>query len=66
MADDFDIIDQLGGAIAVASLCRVSRSAVCHWRKKGIPLARRIQLERELKRQGKSVPRGFIDRGMPA
>jgi hypothetical protein len=38
------LIDELGGTIAVARLCRVSSPAVSKWRREGIPLARLLYL----------------------
>lgn len=40
MNNDNDIIDQLGGTVRVAELCKVRPQAVSKWRRDGIPQAR--------------------------
>lgn len=42
---DSAVIDTLGGAGAVARICRVTSQAVSQWRRTGIPDARRMYLE---------------------
>ena len=42
---DSELIDRLGGTVAVARLCEVSSQAVTQWRRSGIPRARRMYLE---------------------
>lgn len=42
---DKEIIEKLGGTCSVAALCRVSPQAVTQWKRKGIPVARRMFLE---------------------
>lgn len=42
--DPDNIIDALGGTVAVAALCETSPAAVSQWRKKGIPNARLMYL----------------------
>ncbi|SSW64343.1 hypothetical protein AVE30378_01045 [Achromobacter veterisilvae] len=42
---DSEIIDALGGTVAVARLCRVKPPSVSDWRKEGIPSARRMYLQ---------------------
>lgn len=42
---DSDLIDQLGGTIAVSKLCEVRPPSVTQWRTDGIPRARRMFLE---------------------
>jgi hypothetical protein len=39
------IIDSLGGTVAVAEMCRVTSQAVSKWRKDGIPEARLMYLQ---------------------
>jgi hypothetical protein len=39
-----EIIDRLGGTVAVASICEVKPQAVSQWREKGIPKAREMYL----------------------
>ncbi len=39
------MIDSLGGATVVATLCEVSPQAVSQWRRDGIPAARRMFLK---------------------
>jgi hypothetical protein len=39
------IIDDLGGTVAVARLCRVTKGAVSQWRINGIPPAREMYLQ---------------------
>lgn len=41
---DSELIDALGGTTEVAALCKVSPQAVSHWRRDGIPKARRMYL----------------------
>lgn len=41
---DSDLIDALGGTTEVAAVCKVSPQAVSHWRRDGIPEARRMYL----------------------
>lgn len=45
MNEDSEIIDRLGGTLAVANLCKIKPPSVSDWRKKGIPKARRQFLE---------------------
>lgn len=42
---DSEIIDALGGTVAVARLCKVKPPSVSDWRKEGIPPARRMYLQ---------------------
>ena len=42
---DTQIIDRLGGTVAVAALCNVKSPSVSEWRTKGIPSARRQFLQ---------------------
>lgn len=42
---DSEIIDALGGTVAVARLCKVKPPSVSDWRKEGIPSARRMYLQ---------------------
>ena len=39
------IIDEFGGTVAVARLCKVSSQAVSKWRNEGIPEARLMYLK---------------------
>lgn len=39
------IIDELGGTVAVADLCRCKPPSVSEWRKSGIPIARLMYLQ---------------------
>ena len=39
------VIDELGGTVAVAALCEVSKGAVSQWRTDGIPNARLMFLK---------------------
>lgn len=41
---DSEIIDALGGSVAVAMVCDTQPQAVSQWRRKGIPDARRQYL----------------------
>ena len=43
--DNMSLIDELGGTVAVAKLCRVSPQAVSQWRINGIPYSRLMYLE---------------------
>ena len=45
MRSDIEIIDDLGGTAAAARLFDVSMAAICQWRKRGIPKARRMYIE---------------------
>jgi len=42
---DSEVIDRLGGTMAVTRLCQVKSASVSKWRKTGIPRARRMYLE---------------------
>lgn len=42
---DSQIIDRLGGSVAVASICQIRSPSVSEWRRNGIPAARRQYLE---------------------
>jgi len=44
MTSDAQIINQLGGTVAVAKLCQVRHQAVSRWKKSGIPPARLMYL----------------------
>jgi len=39
------VIDALGGTVAVAALCNVTKGAVSQWRENGIPEARMMYLK---------------------
>jgi len=39
-----EVIDALGGTVAVAGLCNVTKGAVSQWRENGIPDARLMYL----------------------
>lgn len=43
--DPNKIIDQLGGSLKVAQLCKVTVGAVSQWRRAGIPRARLMYLQ---------------------
>jgi hypothetical protein len=45
MNQDAEIIDRLGGTLAVATLCQIKPPSVSEWRRYGIPPARRMYLE---------------------
>lgn len=53
-----DIIERLGGTVAVAQLCECSPQAVSQWKFKGIPKARELHL--------KAIrPDAFVERRKP-
>ena len=54
-----DLIDKLGGTVAVAKLSGVGPSAVSNWRKTGIPPRLHMRLDDECKVRGIRVPKGF-------
>lgn len=45
MLRDTEIIDLLGGTLAVARLCQIKPPSVSEWRRYGIPSARRMYLQ---------------------
>lgn len=42
---DSQVIDRMGGPVAVARMCKIRSQAVSQWRRAGIPPARRQYLE---------------------
>lgn len=50
-----EIIDSLGGTVAVSKIFKVTKGAVSQWRDNGIPEARRMYLEL-------AFPEAFSDR----
>lgn len=58
---DGRLIDELGGNRRVAEMCKISVQAVFQWRKDGIPPLRRLQIARELRRDGKPIPDALND-----
>jgi hypothetical protein len=53
---DNDLIDELGGTLAVATLCEVSEAAVSQWRRHGVPKQRRTQIVIGLTKRNLPIP----------
>ena len=63
------MLDQVISALGLTSDAALSRklglcrSTAYHWRRKGIPAARRFQLAEMIKAEGGKVPKGLLDPG---
>jgi hypothetical protein len=51
-----DIVDELGGPVAVGAMCGVSRNTVYHWIERGIPPQYYLIMTEALRKQGFTAP----------
>jgi hypothetical protein len=56
VATVFDVIDLLGGPVAVGALCGVSRNTVYHWLERGIPPQYYLVMTEALRKRGYTAP----------
>lgn len=59
---DSEIIEMLGGTVAVAKACDVHHTAVTNWKNRGISRAGRYQIKDLAKRRRLALPEDFMGR----
>lgn len=59
---DLEIIEKLGGAVAIAAELGIERTAVTNWKRRGISAAGRYQIRDLAKRKRVALPKDFMNR----